>query len=263
MVGALFIVAALGYVIASAFALRSLTQDEESARKHALYSLAGAVVLHGVYLIADLTQGSQMSAVHQTLTGVSFGLVLAYFIARNLRPGLDVLSAFITPVVLFFFLGSGLGRNVRHVSEGVRSALLPAHIGVNLVGLIAFGLSFAAALAYLLQERALRQKRIGGIVRRLPPLDVLDTFGLRSILVGFPLLTLGIVSGAFWAFRLEEVQLQSTHVFAIIAWVLFGSVLLLRLAAGWRGRRAAYGTIVGFLCTCAVVIGYLLRGASA
>ena len=47
--------------------------------------------------------------------------------------------------------------------------------------------------------------------------------------------------------------------FALIAWVLFAAVLLLRLAAGWRGRRAAIGTIVGFLCTAAVLVSYMVR----
>jgi ABC-type uncharacterized transport system permease subunit len=48
--------------------------------------------------------------------------------------------------------------------------------------------------------------------------------------------------------------------FALLAWVFFGSVLLARAAAGWRGRRAAIGTMLGFLFSMAAIAGYLLRG---
>jgi ABC-type transport system involved in cytochrome c biogenesis permease subunit len=45
-----------------------------------------------------------------------------------------------------------------------------------------------------------------------------------------------------------------------VTWLLFAGVLLLRAAAGWRGRRAAYGTIAGFGCAMLVLLFYLLRG---
>jgi ABC-type uncharacterized transport system permease subunit len=47
-----------------------------------------------------------------------------------------------------------------------------------------------------------------------------------------------------------------------LAWVFFGSVLLARAAAGWRGRRAAIGTMLGFLFSMAAIVGYLLRGSA-
>ena len=75
----------------------------------------------------------------------------------------EILGAFITPVTLLFFVASGLGSNVASVSPEVRSALLPFHIGVNVLGVVAFALAFAGAVAYIIQERMLRQKQLGGI----------------------------------------------------------------------------------------------------
>jgi ABC-type transport system involved in cytochrome c biogenesis permease subunit len=46
----------------------------------------------------------------------------------------------------------------------------------------------------------------------------------------------------------------------LVEWALFAAVLLLRAVAGWRGRRAALGTMLGFLVACAVLFGYVLRG---
>jgi ABC-type transport system involved in cytochrome c biogenesis permease subunit len=89
---------------------------------------------------------------------------------------------------------------------------------------------------------------------------VLDGFSLRAVSVGFPLLTIGVVTGAFWATRVQQgVLVTSPQAFGLASWVLFAGVLVLRLAAGWRGRRAAIGTIVGFLCAAAVLVGYVVR----
>ena len=133
-----------------------------------------------------------------------------------------------------------------------RSLLVPA---------AAFALAFAAAVGYVLQERMLRRKKLGGIFQRLPALDVLDSLSLRLVLAGFPLLTLGIVTGTMWAVRMDPSAptFSAPQGFGLLAWLVFAAVLLLRVAAGWRGRRAAIGTMVGFFFAVAVLVGYVVR----
>ncbi len=258
-VTALFAATALAYAAAAGLYLTSLIKGNNRATRFARWTLLGAIALQVAFVSMDVSLGSPMGRMHQTLTGLSVGIALAFLLAQLRRENISVLGAFLVPVALFFFLGSGIGRSVEHASN--ESLLVPIHIVVNVLGLVAFALAFGASLAYVLQERMLRRKNLGGLFERLPALDVLDRFGLRAVLVGFPLLTLGILSGAFWAFRLEQAMLGFTasHAFAFIAWTLFAGVLGLRMAAGWRGRRAAYGTIVGFLCTSVVLVGYMLR----
>jgi ABC-type uncharacterized transport system permease subunit len=122
-----------------------------------------------------------------------------------------------------------------------------------LAGTAAFTLAFAMALAYLLQEREVKKKRLGGVFKRLPPLDTLDTVGYRCVAVGLPALTLGIVTGFFVGAGASVVWQQYV---GMGAWVLFAGVLVLRLAAGWRGRRAAIGTILGYASALVVLAGY-------
>ena len=266
-VGILFVVTAATYCIASGLYLVRLIRGSDGVGRFAKASLFAAVAAHFVYLGVDhMAQTTPaMPDIHRTLTFLSLGVVLAFLVAGKWRPGIDVLGAFLTPVTLLFFLGSGLGRSVAEVPAEVRSMLLPVHISVSVLGIVAFALAFASAVAYVMQERMLRQKRLGGLFQRLPPLDVLDVFGFRSVSVGFPLLTLGIVTGAFWTLRIhpDAPPLAPTHVFALVAWALFAAVLVLRVAAGWRGRRAAACTILGFLSSAAVLVGYVLRGTGA
>jgi len=104
-----------------------------------------------------------------------------------------------------------------------------------------------------------------GIGERLPPLDALDRAEHRFLVAGFPLLTIGILTGTLWARDVEAggAAEVARAAFGYVSWVLFGAVLLLRAAAGWRGKRAAYGTIAGFGCTLLVLVLYLVRDAAA
>jgi ABC-type uncharacterized transport system permease subunit len=79
------------------------------------------------------------------------------------------------------------------------------------------------------------------------------------------LLTIGIITGTWWARQLERGSPDEVMriVFGYATWLLIAGVLLLRAAAGWRGRRAAYGTLAGFACATAVLMVYLLRPAAA
>ena len=260
-VGALFIGTAVAYTLASALYLVSLIRGPEGPAGFASRMLMGAAGLHLAYLAVDTYGGESeaMRGIEQTLTFLSLGIVLAFLLARLRGRGIDILGAFLTPVALLFLMGAGVGRSVGAVPHDVRSALLPFHIAVNALGVVAFALAFGAATGYVIQERMLRRKKLGGIFQRLPPLDVLDTFGLRAVLLGFPLLTLGILTGVFWVDPVEGLDISPMHGFALAAWVLFAGVLFLRLAAGWRGRRAAIGTIMGFACALVVLAGYVMR----
>ena len=161
----------------------------------------------------------------------------------------------------------GIGRASRFVGGGaepgarIKSAILPFHVTTNLFGVALFTLASSAATLYLIQEHLLKKKRIDGVFRRLPPLDVLDRAEHRFLLAGFPLLTIGIITGTLWARRVEMGAPSEVlrAVFGYVTWLVIAAVLFLRAAAGWRGRRAAYGTIAGFGFAVVVLMLYLLR----
>jgi ABC-type uncharacterized transport system permease subunit len=264
----LFGVAVLLYVVAWSAEVAFLFRGGEALARHGAMLLAPAALAHLAFLGVSIDD-MHATDIHQVLAIGSFLLVVAFLLSawfgRTRWPRLSVLAAFITPVTLLFFLLAGFRRGVGTVPDDVRSVVLPIHIAVNILGEIAFALAFAVAIAYVLQERQLRKKKLTGLFQRLPPLDILDTLGFRLVAVGFPLLSIGVVSGALWAVRLDPSApaIGATQAFGLIAWLMFGGVLLLRVAAGWRGRRAAIGTMLGFACTCVLLIGYVVRGPGA
>lgn len=253
----LFVATSVAYACAAVGYFLFIGYGSERAASWARRFLLVAAVLHVGFLFGDARRNLQLGDVRQMFTLGSLCIVVALLVAQRYGR-LAVLGAFVTPFALLMFLAAGLGRSVPNVPEDVRSALLPAHVLVNVLGVAAFTLAFAVATAYLIQERLLRKRQVSGLFTRLPPLDVLDSLGLKLLLIGFPLFTVGSVSGAIWAAQLPT-SISPTQVLGLVGWCVFAGVLLLRLAAGWQGRRAAIGTLLGFACALAVVVGYAMR----
>lgn len=257
-----FLAAASLYALAGGLYLVFAARGAEEIAKWAARLLGAAVIAHLAFLGTDYAVAGNLPTadIRQTLSMTALLIAIAYLVALR-RYRLSVLGAFITPVTLLLFLGAAFQRNVAAVPEDVRSILLPIHVGVNILGIVAFALAFAVALAYIIQERLLRKKQLGGLFQRLPPLDELDSLAFRLVTIGFPLLTVGIVTGAVVAARLggDEAALTASRLTALLAWLFFAGVLFLRVLAGWRGRRAAIGTMLGFLCAVVVLVGYVIR----
>jgi ABC-type uncharacterized transport system permease subunit len=201
-----------------------------------------------------------LTDISQILNVASFGIGIAFLLA-SYRFDITVLGAFVTPLSLMLLLAAGLGSSYAPVSPPVESAMLTLHIGANVLGLVAFALAFVAGLAYMVQESLLRRRQLTGVFQRLPSLGVLDTIGLRSVLTGFPLLTFGMVTGTFWLLRADGSQFYVSQALGLVAWAIYAGVIVLRVAAGWQGRKAAVGTMMGFLFTLLVLVGYAVRAA--
>lgn len=224
----------------------------------------GAIGHAGYVTIASfVAHVCPVHSVHFLLSTASLLAIAVYLIARR-RFRIDALGLLVAPLGLAFLLGTYfLGK------PGPETKLSPLfialHVMANLLGIAFFLLAGGAASLYLVQEKRLKRKRSASRLGNLPPLDTLDHAVHRFLVAGFPLLTTGIVTGTFWARQLETGAPDEVmrFVFGYATWLLIASVLLLRAAAGWRGRRAAYGTLAGFACAAAVLVIYLVRPAAA
>ena len=100
--------------------------------------------------------------------------------------------------------------------------------------------------------------------RLLPTADTLDRFTYRTICLAFPLLTLTIATGAYWANQTwgSYWSWDPKETWAAITWLVYALFLHMRITNGWRGRRAAYFAIAGFAVVIFTFFGvpYLLRG---
>jgi cytochrome c-type biogenesis protein CcsB len=245
-----FNLALTAYIAATGLALAFLIQREELVHRLATVATLAGWLCHTLALVllsAELRRPPLGSVAEAVSVAVWAAVFLTIAIERHY--GVKVLSAFVLPVVLMLSVSSA----ARPLNLGVMDRALPGfwlwiHIGLVLAGIAAFVLNFAGALMYLLQERQLKTKRPGAFYYRLPALETLDRLTYRTLVIGFPFLTTGLILGAVWArsawgavFTFDPLAILS-----FVAWAIYAATLAGRAAAGWHGRRAAYFSIVGF-----------------
>jgi ABC-type uncharacterized transport system permease subunit len=261
----LFVATAAAYLLASIAFLAYLVGRAPTSSKHGPWLLGVGAFLHACHIVVSslVLHVCPVQGVHFALSVMSLLACVAYLAVR-VRYKVDVVGAFVAPLALTFLTASHFVAVTPDETSGMGSAILPVHVSANLMGDALFTLAFGAAVAYLVQERQLKNKVFTGIFQRLPPLDALDKAEHRFLLAGFPLLTIGILTGTYWARRVElgGAADVARAAFGYATWLLFAGVLLMRAAAGWRGRRAAYGTIAGFGLSVIVLLIYLLRATS-
>lgn len=225
--------------------------------------MAAGTALHAVHIVlfSWVLHVCPVEGIHFPLSVVAMLMAAAYLLGRR-RSAIDAVGAVIAPLAVTTLLASRfVGGADFAPSARIKGVMLPVHVTMNLLGIALFSFASASAILYLLQERRLKDKTQAGLLRRLPPLDALDRAEHRFLIAGFPLLTLGVVTGTVWATKLDAVTVSdwARAGLGYAMWAVFAAVLLLRAAMGWRGRRAAYGTLAGFGFALLILAFYLLR----
>ena len=110
-----------------------------------------------------------------------------------------MLGSFIVPLALVSLVTAAAFRSDGASSLQPVFKTLWVHVTLSMLGTVGFAIAFVAGVMYLIQDGLLKSKRFNVLYAKLPALDYLDHLNQQSIVMGFPLLTLGIISGAFSA----------------------------------------------------------------
>jgi ABC-type uncharacterized transport system permease subunit len=249
--------AAIGlYGLASAVYLASLLGLPDRWARHARVVLLGAFVVHMLEIGARGIAGMHpVSSVREAIGFLAWALTGGFLLAQ-VRWRLDAAGAFTAPAAAALLLTARL-TPAGEATQGL-GALGRIHISLATVGVSIFALATVLAVLYLLEERQLKRKKLGVIVQRGAALETLDRLSHRCVQVGFPIFTVAMITGAVWSAR-RSAELRPEYVIAFAAWTAFAVLLIARVAAGWRGRRAAIITVLGFTAAVTVLGIYLVR----
>jgi cytochrome c-type biogenesis protein CcsB len=257
----LLALAALAYCAAGMGYLWYLIGTDPIATRLSAMALCAGLVLHGATLAIQASRYGFSPAMdlQDGLSLLAWFLGLA-FLLLNTRWKVPVLGAFVVPLMLVVTLPALGHPDPGHpLPPSLRDAHLWVHVVVAFLGYAAFALASLIGVAYLLQERGLKLRHEGASPWvRLPSLELMDRLNERVTLAGFALLTVTILSGAafargIWGQTLS--LLEPSELMAIATWLVYGVLLWGRLQAGWRGRRAAVLTLVGFAVAMLSFIG--------
>lgn len=253
------------YGVAAVLGFVQVFNSGQEKHRIAVSALVLGVLGHlAVVVTRSLELGSfPMANTHDALSLFGFTLaVTALGIVGSRRvPQVAPLAAAVVTVIVGFavFIEPAVA-----VPAPFRSPWLPVHIALAYLGSSAFVVSGMVAGVYLLQDARLRQKRpVGGPNRsKLPALDLLDRIGMRLIEIGFPLMTLALLSGALYGREVWGTwwKWELRNVLSVMIWGLFALLLHFRLTIGWRGRKAALLTMVGVAVTLISLVGLNLLG---
>jgi ABC-type uncharacterized transport system permease subunit len=258
-----FIAGAVAYAVASVLYFLHLAGRGAGVRadRFAPWLLGLGAIAHFAHLTSlALLRGECPLFGLDTALSLSAVVVVAAFLTVG-RGRLRSLGAFAAPVALTFLIGAEFVSGAEAALD--QPTLLAVHVAANLGGLGVFLVAGAMGAVYLVEERRLKSKRPRRATAKLPPLDVLDTVAHRLVLIGFPLLTVGIVTGAMFSARLltgAPVEVARATL-AYLAWCVVAGALILRSVAGWRGRRAAWAALIGASCILLVTLVYVVQPA--
>lgn len=187
-------------------------------------------------------------------------LLALYLILRFRMP---VVGAFAAPLVfLAVAIAAVMARPGRiAMPDALRSAWLPVHVTLALLGYALFVLAAGVSVVYLVYEKRLKAKRpLDAGDERAPSLEKLDRVNYQLLGIGFLMLSLAIITGAIWADATwgHYWSWEPEETWSLAIWILYAALLESRLAAGWRGRRAAALTIAVFTVLVGSFVGVSL-----
>jgi len=192
-----------------------------------------------------------LSNLYESLVFFGWTIGLALIVAR-LRFGTDIVVLLGLPLV-FLTMGSTflLDHTIKPLIPALQSNWLVAHVITCFLGYAGFAVSFVAAVMLLVARGS------DYLGERLPRAQVLDEIVYRSVLVGFPLLTVGIITGAAWADYAWGAywSWDPKETWSLITWLVYSAFLHARLARGWAGRRSALLSVLGFLAVLFTYFG--------
>ena len=207
-----------------------------------------------------------LSNMYEALVSMSWCIVLVLIVMEQ-KFKTETMGAFVLPLVSLAMAYASLSPNVRDEIEPLIPALqsnwLTYHVMTCFLGYAAFAVSFGASIAYLLKNKEApptTEEDSGS----LPALEMLDELIYKANAVGFLLLGIGIITGAVWANYAwgSYWSWDPKETWSLITWLIYAAFLHARLTRGWRGRRTAVLSIIGF---CGVLftffgVNYVLSG---
>ena len=197
------------------------------------------------------------------------GLAYLYTEVTTEERGLGI---FILPIIVGLqILPTINGPGVEPRSPVLEHPLFWTHVSALLGAYASFGLAAVIGVTYVLQFKEIKAKHLVFFFTRLPSLQVLDVMNSRTVFIGWLLLSVGLVSGAIWAGqalalspsdpRVQAMSLRDPKIFvALMTWAIYTFPMIARRAIGWRGRKAAYLSALGFVIVLLnfVLVSYYL-----
>lgn len=252
----------IGSLVIYAFSFWSRNKNMQNLATKIVY-LGLLLNLAGLVVRALLIGGLPLNNGFEFGLCFVFAVVVAYVVVEK-KFKIGALGVFVMPVVVVISCWLiSVDLTIQPVMPALRSYWLAVHVSAAVISYGSFALSFAVSVAYLLKEKREVdfQSRFS---QELPGLKILDEISYKLIFIGMPFLTIMLVTGAVWAEYAWGAfwSWDPKETWALITWLVYAAYLHTRFLKGFKGKRAAWLSVLGFVAVIFTFFGvsYLLPG---
>jgi ABC-type transport system involved in cytochrome c biogenesis permease subunit len=246
----LYAVAAIAYAVQ--FARRTFTTS-----RVATVLLVLAAFAHTFVIGMETMRVGHVPSSTATAAILAFVWLLALsYLYIELTTGERAMGVFILPLLVALQSIPAFSGVINEPRSAIlESPWFGVHVSSLLFAYASFALAGVLGITYVLQFKEIKAKDLGFFYDRLPSLNVLDEMNLRAVKIGWLFLTVGLITGGIWASQLQpspdraasSMTLGDPKIFvAVLCWAVYSFELYAQRAIGWRGRRAAWLSAVGF-----------------
>ncbi len=245
------------YAAASAAYAVQFSRRTFATSRLATVLLVVAAFAHTFVIGMETMRVGHVPSTSTTAAILSFVWLLALsYLYLELTTGERAMGVFILPLLVAL-------QAIPTLSAAVPEPRLPilespwfgVHVSSLLFAYASFALAGVLGVTYMLQFKEIKAKDLGFFYERLPSLNVLDEMNLRAVKIGWLFLTVGLITGGIWASQLQpspdsarsSMSMADPKIFvAVLCWAVYSFELYAQRGMGWRGRRAAWLSAVGF-----------------
>jgi len=225
------------------------------------FGLAGhtlAIILRWVESYHFGIGHAPLSNLYESLIFFAWTIILLYLLMEWRTKNRSV-GTFVTPLaflIMAYASFTDVSSHIQPLIPALKSNWLIAHVVTCFVGYAAFGIAFGLSIMYLLKRMDSPEKK-SIFFKLIPGSDILDELNYQMIAIGFILLTLGIITGAVWAHSAwgRYWGWDPKETWSLITWFVYAALLHSRMIRGWRGKRLAVLSIIGFSCVLFTYLG--------
>lgn len=234
------------YLVVAAGLIKGRREPEEPQRRKPLWLLALLGSLCHIWAVGQslMVGGGLGLGVFNAASVLACTLIVIVILGSWAEP-LDNLAIALLPAAALALSLDALLPSTRPVVH-LSSFGIGVHVLTSLLAYSLFTLAALEALWLAVADKQLRQRRPGWVMSWLPSLSRMERLLFRLLGVGFVLLSVSLLSGAWYVSDLFAQHLMHKTILSVAAWLVFGLLLLGRAIGGWRGRTAVRFTFGGF-----------------
>lgn len=227
-----------------------LTKSQAAGKTATGLTALGLVTLTVTLVLRYVISGhAPFANMYEFTSSFAWGIALVYLVAER-KYKLKVMGAFVVPIAFILLSVAGmLFEEAKDLVPALQSNWLTFHVLMAVIAYGAYALSFGLGIMYMIKSNMEQGKNTGILNVQLPPSNTLDEMSYRAIAFAFPFMSLVIISGAIWAEYAwgRYWSWDPKETWSLITWLVYAAYMHARFTYGWKGKRAAWMAVIGFI----------------